>query len=135
MCGGTNSLKRLCTTQEQAFINRSKKKGQLWYLNPVDSEDNPTANKILDKDKMTSISKPSYLDIPMVKSIASVYQTKIFKDAMEFHHAAFNNCAKSTLLTAASKGILPLWLLLTRANISKYVTETQATHMGQMQRI
>ena len=36
-------------------------------------------------------------------------------------------------MTEASKGILPLWPLLTRANISKYVTETQATHMGHMQ--
>ena len=101
----------------------------------MDSGDNPTVNEILDKDKMTSISKPSYLDMHMVKSIASVYQTNILKDAMQFHHAAFNNCAKSTLLAAASKGILPLWPLLTRANISKYVTETQATHMGHMQRI
>ena len=82
---------------------------------------------------MKSISKLSYLDMPMVKSIASVYQTKILKDAMQFHHAAFNNCAKSTLLTASSKGILPLCPLLTRANISKYVTETQATHMEHMQ--
>ena len=63
--------------------------------------------------------------MPIVNSIARVYQTNRFKDAMQFHHAAFNNCAKSTLLTAASKGILPLWPLLTRAKISKYVTETQ----------
>ena len=70
--------------------------------------------------------------MPMVNSIASVYQTKRLKDAMQFHHAAFNNCAKSTMLTAASKGILPLWPLLTRANISKYVTETQATHIRHM---
>ena len=74
---------------------------------------------------MTSISKPSYLDMPMVKYIASVYQTKRLKDAMQFHHADFNNCTKSTLLTAASKVVLPLWPLLTRANVSKYVTETQ----------
>ena len=84
---------------------------------------------------MTSISKPYYLDMSMVNAIASVYQTKRLKDAMQFHHAAFNNCAKSTLLTASSRGILTLWPLLTRANISKYVTETQATHMGHMQRI
>ena len=57
------------------------------------------------------------------------------KDAMQFHYAVFNNCAKSTLLTASSIGILPLWPLLTRSNISKYVTITQATHMGHMQRI
>ena len=100
----------------------------------MDSGDNPTVNEILDKEKMRSISKPSYLDMPLVKSISSVYQTKRLKDAMKFHHAAFNTCAKSTLLTAASKHILPLWPLLT-ANISKYVTETQATHMGHMQRI
>ena len=84
---------------------------------------------------MASISKPSYLDTPMLNSIASVYQTKRLKDAMQFHHTAFNNCAKSMVLTAASRGILPLWPLLTRANISKYVTETQATHMVHMQRI
>ena len=54
---------------------------------------------------------------------------------MQFHNAEFNNCAKSTLLPAASKGILPLWPLLTRTNISKYVTETQETYMGHMQRI
>ena len=71
----------------------------------------------------------------MVKSIVSVYQTKRLKDAMQFHHAAFNNCAKSTLLTESSKGILPLGPLLTRANISKYVTETQVTHIRRMQRI
>ena len=73
--------------------------------------------------------------MPIVNSIASVYQSKRLKDSIQFHHAAFNNCAKITLLTATSKGILPLWPLLTRANISKYVTETQATHMGHMQRI
>ena len=84
---------------------------------------------------MRSISKPSYLDMPIVNSTASVYQTKILKDAMQFHHVAFNNCAKSTLLTAAIKGILPLWPLLTSTNILKYVTETQATHKGHMQRI
>ena len=73
--------------------------------------------------------------MPLVNLIASVYQTKRMKDAMQFQHAAFNICAKSTLLTAASKSIPPLWPLLTRANISKYVTETQETHMGHMQRI
>ena len=84
---------------------------------------------------MTSISKPSYLDMPMVDSISSVYQAKRLKDAMQFHHAAFNNCAKSTPLTASSRDIIPLWPLLTRANIEKYLSETQATHMGHMQRI
>ena len=68
--------------------------------------------------------------MPMVNSIASVYQTKILKDAMQFHHAAFNNYAKSTLLTAARKGNLPIRPLPTRANVSKYVTGTQATNMG-----
>ena len=28
-----------------------------------------------------------------------------------------------------------MWPLLTRANVSKYVTETQATHLGHRQRI
>ena len=93
------------------------------------SGDNPKVNEIENKSEMTSISKPSYLDMPMVNSISSVYQEKILKDEMQFHHAAFNNCAKSTLLTEARKGILPIRPLLTRSNISKYVTETQATHM------
>ena len=53
------------------------KRGQIWYLNPIDLGDNPTVNEILDKEKIRSISKPSYLDMHMVKSIASVYQTKI----------------------------------------------------------
>ena len=87
------------------LLTGARKRGQLWYLNPMDSGDNPTVNEILDKEKMRSISKPSYLYMPMVKSIASVYQTNRLKDAMQFHHASFNNCAKSTLLTAASKGI------------------------------
>ena len=73
--------------------------------------------------------------MPTVNSIASVYQTKRLKDTMKFHHAAFNNCANSTLLTAARKGVLPLWPLLTRVKISTYVTETQETHMGHMQMI
>ena len=55
-------------------------------------------------------------------------QTKINKERKD-------NCTKITLLTAASRGILPICPLLTRANISKYVTKTQATHMGHMQRI
>ena len=121
--------------KNKLLLTGARKKGQLWYLNPMDFGDSPTVNEILDREKMRSISKPSYLELPTVNSTASVYQTNRLKDAMQFHHAAFNNYAKSTLLTAASKGILPLWPLLTRANISKYVTETQATHMGHMQRI
>ena len=74
----------------------------------MDLGDNPTVNEIENKNKMTSISKLSYLDMHMVNSIASVYQTNRFKEAMQFHHAAFNNYAKSTLLTASSRGILPL---------------------------
>ena len=101
----------------------------------MDPGDNPTVNEIEDKSEMISITKPFYLDMPMVNSISSVYQAKRLKDAMQFYHADFNNCAKNTLLTAASKGILPLWPLLTRANIPKCVTETQATHMGHVQRI
>ena len=101
----------------------------------MDSGDNPTVNEIENKSEMTSISKPSYLDMPMVNSISSVYQANRLKDAMQFHHVAFNNGAKSTLLTTASRGILPLWPLLTRANIAKYVSKTQATHMGHMQKI
>ena len=77
--------------KNKLLLTGARKKGQLWYLNPMDSGENPTINEILDKDKMTSISKPSHLDMPMVKSISSAYQTKILKDAMQFHHAAFNN--------------------------------------------
>ena len=83
----------------------------------MDSGDNPTVNEIENKRKMTSISKLSNLDMPMENYIASVYQTKRLRDTMKFHHASFNDCAKSTLLTAASICVLPLWPLLTRANI------------------
>ena len=121
--------------KNKLLLTGARKKGQLWYLHPMDSGGSPTVNEILDREKMRSISKPSYLDMPIVNSIESVYQTKILKYAIQFHYAAFNNHAKSTLLTAAIKVILPLWPLLTKANISKYVTETQATHMGHMQRI
>ena len=103
-------------TRKKFLLTGAREKGQLWYLNLMESGDNPTVNEILDKDKMTSISKPSYLDMPMIKSIASVYQTKRLKDEMQFHHAEFNDCAKSTLLTAARRGILPLWPLLAAVN-------------------
>ena len=53
-------------------LTGTRKKGHLWYLNLMDSGDNPTVNEILEKEKMISISKPSHLDMPMVKSIASV---------------------------------------------------------------
>ena len=54
------------------LLTGAGKKGQLWYLNQMDSGDNPTVNEIENKNKMTSISKTSYLDMPMVNSIASV---------------------------------------------------------------
>ena len=104
--------------KNKLLLTGERKKGQLWYLNPIDSGDNPTVNEIENKSEMTLITKPSYLDMPMVNSISSVYQTKRLKDTMKFNHAAFNIFAKSTLLTAASRGIIPLWTLLTRANIS-----------------
>ena len=106
------------------LLTGARKKGQLWYLNPLDSGDNPTANQLLIDNNKQSIPQPSYLDKPTINSIASVYQSKIIKDAMQFHHAAFSNCAKSTLLAAAATKILPLWPLLTQTNIFKYVTET-----------
>ena len=74
--------------KNKLLLTGAIKKEQLWYLNPMDSGDNPTVNEILDKEKMRSISKPSYLDMPMVNSIASVYQTKRLKDTIQFHHAA-----------------------------------------------
>ena len=110
--------------KNKMLLTGARKKGQLWHLKPMESGGSPPVNEPLNSKNMKSISKPSYLDTPTVNSIASVYQPKRLKDAMQFHHAEFNNCAKSTLLTAASKGILPLWPLLTRANISKYVNET-----------
>ena len=117
------------------LLTGARKKGHLWYLDPRDSGKGPTVNELLESKNEKSITMPSYMDLYGVNSITSVYQAKRLKDAMQFHHASFNNCSKSTLLAAASKGILPTWPLLTRANISKYVSETQATHMGHMQRI
>ena len=87
--------------KNKLLLSGARKKRQLWYLNPMDSGGSPTVNEILYKEKMRSISKSPYLDMPIVNSIARVYQTKILKDAMQFHHAEFNNCANSTLLTAA----------------------------------
>ena len=60
----------------------ARKKVHLWYLNPMDSGGSPTLNKLLEKENMRSISKPSYLDIPTVNSIASVYQSNKIKDSM-----------------------------------------------------
>ena len=117
------------------LLSGTRKKGHLWYLNPQDSRKAPTVNGLITSDQQQSTPTPSYLDEPMINSITSVYQSKRLKDAMQFHHAAFNNCSKITLLTSASKEILPLWLLLTRKNISTYISETRATHMGHMQRI
>ena len=57
-------------------------KNKLLYLNPMDSGDKPTVNEMENKNEMTSITKPSYLDMPMVNYIATVYQTKRLKDAM-----------------------------------------------------
>ena len=125
---------KACVLQKNLLLTGARKKGQLWYLNPMDSGDNPTVNEIENTSEMTSISKHSYVDMPMVNSISCVYQAKRLKDAMKFHHAVFNNCAKSTMLTAASRGILPLWTLLTRTNIAKYVFETQATHAENTQK-
>ena len=68
--------------KNKLLLTGARKKGQLWHLNPMDSGDNPTVNEILDKEKMWSISTPSYLDMHMVKSIASVRQTKTLKYAM-----------------------------------------------------
>ena len=64
----------------------SRKKGQLWYLNPMDSGGSPTVNELLHRENMRSIFKPSYLDIPTANSIANVYQSKRLKYAIQFHH-------------------------------------------------
>ena len=117
------------------LLSGTRKKGHLWYLNPQDSKKAPAVNELITSKHEQSTPNPSYLDEPMINSITSVYQSKRSKDAMQFHHAAFNNCSKSTLLTEASKRILSLWTLLTRENISTYISETRATHMGHMQRI
>ena len=137
-------------TREKAYImheNRlilsgSRKPGHLWFLNPQDTKKAPTVSELITRGGEESIPPPSYLDRveePIagaeVNSITSVYQSKRLKDAMQFHHASFNNCSKRTLLKAAELGILPLWPLLTRKNISKHITETRATHMGHLQRV
>ena len=114
------------STAEKAYVMHNnklllsvtRKKCHLWYLNPQYSKKAPAVNELITSKHEQSTPTPSYLDEPMINSITSVYQSKRLKDAMQFHHAAFNNFSKSTLLTAASKGILPLWPLLTRKNIS-----------------
>ena len=121
--------------KNKLLLTGARKKEQIWYLNPMDSGGRPTLNELLGSKNVRSISKPYYLDMPTVNSIASVYQSKRLKYVMQFHHEEFNNCAKNTLLDAASKCIIPLWPLLTQSNISKYITETQATHIGHMQRV
>ena len=134
MRGSTYGGKSVRTTHNnKLLLTGARKKGHLWYLDPRDSGNGPTVNELLTKSNEKSTAIPSYMDIQRVNSITSVYQGKRLKDAMQFHHASFNNCSKSTILAAASKGILPTWPLLTRSNISKYVSETQATHMGHMQ--
>ena len=77
--------------ENKLLLTGAIKKGKLWYLNPMDSGDKPTVNEIENKSEMKSISKPSYLEMPMVNSISSVYQAKILKAAIQFHNAAFNN--------------------------------------------
>ena len=62
--------------KNKLLLTGARKKEQLWYLNPMDSGGNPTVNEILDREKIRSISKPTYLDMPIVNSIANVYQTK-----------------------------------------------------------
>ena len=74
--------------KNKLLLTGARKKGQLWYLNPINSGDSTTVNEILDREKIRSISKPSYLDMSIVNSIASVYQTKRLKKEMQFHHAA-----------------------------------------------
>ena len=41
--------------KNKLLLTGEKNKGQLWYLNPMDSGDNPTGNEIENKNKMTSI--------------------------------------------------------------------------------
>ena len=60
----------------------ARKKGQLCYLDPRDSGQGPTANELLKKENERSTAIPSYLDMPIVDSITSVYQAKRLKDAM-----------------------------------------------------
>ena len=98
-------------TEEKAYVmynnklllSGTRKKGHLWYLNPQDLIKAPTVNGLITSDQQQSTSTPYYLDEPMISSITSVYQSKRLKESMQSHHAAFNNCSKSTLLTAASK--------------------------------
>ena len=39
--------------KNKLLLTGARKNGQLWYLNPMDSGDNPTVNEIEDKNKMT----------------------------------------------------------------------------------
>ena len=96
------------------LLTGASRKGPLWYLDPRGSGHGPTANELLVDGNDKSIAIPSCLDMPTVNSITRVYQAKRIKDAMQFHHASFNNCAKSTILAAASKGILHILPLLNR---------------------
>ena len=42
--------------KNKPLLTGARKKGQLWYLNPMDSGDNPTVNEIENKSEMTSIA-------------------------------------------------------------------------------
>ena len=52
--------------KNKLLLTGARKKGQLWYLNPMDSGGSTTVNELLDSKNMRSISKPSYLDMPTV---------------------------------------------------------------------
>ena len=51
---------------------------------------------------------------------------------MQFMHAALFSPAKAALLTAIKVRFLSSWPLFTTANVSKYLTETPATHKGHL---
>ena len=38
--------------KNKLLLTGARKKGKLWYLNPMESGDNPTVNEILDKEKL-----------------------------------------------------------------------------------
>ena len=56
--------------KNKLLLTGERKKGQLGYLNLMDSGDNPTINEIENKSEMTSITKPSHLDMSMVNYIS-----------------------------------------------------------------
>ena len=68
--------------KNKLLLTGERKKGQLWYLKPMKSGDKHTVNEIENKSETTSITKTSYLDMPMLNYISSVYQANRYNVTM-----------------------------------------------------